>query len=103
MTVLINELAGYPGDDKTLLVLDDYHLIGSEHVHLSLGFLLEHPPPSVHLVLATRTDPPLRLARLRARRRRSMGSPTMPFARRYRPGIPSGRPGPDPGPGRGRP
>ena len=69
VTVLINELAGYPGDEETLLVLDDYHLIGSQHVHLSLGFLLEHLPPSVHLVLATRADPPLPLARLRARRR----------------------------------
>ena len=52
-----------------MLVLDDYHLIGSQHVHLSLGFLFEHLPPSVHLVLATRADPPLPLARLRARGR----------------------------------
>ena len=69
MEVLINELAGYPGDDEALLVLDDYHLIGSQDVHLSLEFLLEHLPPSVHLVLATRADPPLPLARLRARGR----------------------------------
>ena len=41
VAVLINELAGYPGDDEALLVLDDYHLIGSQHVHLSLEFLLE--------------------------------------------------------------
>ena len=54
VAVLINELAAYPGDDEALLVLDDYHLIGSQHVHLSLEFLLEHLPPSVHLVLATR-------------------------------------------------
>ena len=69
VAVLINELAGYPGDDEALLVLDDYHLIGSQHVHLSLEFLLEHLPPSVHLVLATRADPPFPLARLRARGR----------------------------------
>ena len=69
VAVLINELAGYPGDDEALLVLDDYHLIGSQHVHLSLEFLLEHLPPSVQLVLATRADPPLPLARLRARGR----------------------------------
>ena len=69
MTVLIDELADYPGDDETLLVLDDYHLIGSQHVHLSPGFLSEHLPPSVHLVLATRADSPLPLARLRARGR----------------------------------
>ena len=69
VTALINELAGHPGDDEALLVLDDYHLIGSQHVHQSLEFLLEHLPPSVHLVLATRADPPLPLARLRARGR----------------------------------
>ncbi len=77
VAVLINELAGYPGDDEALLVLDDYHLIGSQHVHLSLEFLLEHLPPSVHLVLATRADPPLPLARLRARDgSRSCGPPS---------------------------
>ena len=49
------------------LVLDDYHLIGSQPVHASLGFLLDHRPPGLHLVLASRADPPLALARLRAR------------------------------------
>ncbi len=44
-------------------MLDDYHLIDSEAVHSSLGFLLEHRPPGLHLVLASRSDPPL--ARLR--------------------------------------
>ena len=56
-----------PGEDELLLVLDDYHLIGSQPVHASLGFLLEHLPPGLHLVLASRADPPLALARLRAR------------------------------------
>ena len=67
VTALINELAAWPDDDQMLLVLDDYHLIGSEAVHASLGFLLEHRPPGLRLVLASRSDPPLALARLRGR------------------------------------
>ena len=67
VTALINELADRPGEDEVLLVLDDYHVIEAEPVHASLGFLLEHRPPGLHLVLATRADPPLPLARLRAR------------------------------------
>ena len=50
-----------------LLVLDDYHVISSQPVHESLGFLLEHRPPGLQLVLSSRSDPPLPLARLRAR------------------------------------
>jgi len=49
------------------LVLDDYHQIGSTPVHQLLQFLLEHQPPSLQLVISTREDPPLPLARLRAR------------------------------------
>ena len=67
VTALINELAAGPDVGQVLLVLDDYHLIDSEIVHKSLGFLLEHRPPGLHLVLASRSDPPLALARLRAR------------------------------------
>ena len=67
VTALINELAAEPDADQALLVLDDYHLIDSEAVHASLGFLLEHRPPGLPLVLASRSDPPLPLARLRAR------------------------------------
>ena len=67
VTALINELAAQPGADEVPLVLDDYHLIGSQPVHASLEFLLEHRPPGLHPVLASRTDPPLALARLRAR------------------------------------
>jgi LuxR family maltose regulon positive regulatory protein len=48
-------------------VLDDYHLIDSGAVHESLGFLIEHRPPGLHMVLASRSDPPLPLARLRGR------------------------------------
>ena len=67
VTALINELAAGPGGDEVLLVLDDYHAIGSQPVHASVGFLLEHRPPGLHVALASRADPPLALARLRAR------------------------------------
>ena len=52
-------MAAGPEADQTLLVLDDYHLIDSEAVHASLAFLIEHRPPGPHLVLASRSDPPL--------------------------------------------
>ena len=63
VTALINELA----TDQALLVLDDYHLISSRQVHESLAFLVEHRPAGICVVLASRSDPPLPLARLRAR------------------------------------
>ena len=63
VTALINELAA----EEALLVLDDYHLIGSPQVHESLAFLAEHRPAGLHVALASRSDPPLALARLRAR------------------------------------
>jgi LuxR family maltose regulon positive regulatory protein len=64
VTALINQLAAQP--DEVVLVLDDYHLVEAQPVHGSLGFLLEHLPPQVRLVVASRADPPLPLARLRA-------------------------------------
>ena len=69
VTALVNELDGQPDTDEAplLLVLDDYHVISSPLVHESLGFLLEHQPPGLQLVLTSRSDPPLALARLRAR------------------------------------
>ena len=68
VTALINEVAGQPdAGEALLLVLDDYHVISSQLVHESLGFLLEHRPPGLHLALTSRSDPPLALARLRAR------------------------------------
>jgi LuxR family transcriptional regulator, maltose regulon positive regulatory protein len=67
VTALINEFAGAAGGDEVLLVLDDYHVIEAEPVHASVRFLVEHRPPRLRLVLASRTDPPLPLARLRAR------------------------------------
>jgi len=66
LTSLINELASVPQD--FVLVLDDYHLIHTPSVHERLAFLLEHQPPQMHLVIATRSDPFfLPLSRLRAR------------------------------------
>src|SRR5262245_9726654 len=67
VTVLVNELADRPPAGQALLVLDDYHLIGARQVHASVQFLLGYLPPGLHLVLAARSDPPLRLSRLRAR------------------------------------
>jgi LuxR family maltose regulon positive regulatory protein len=67
VTALINELAAEPGQGEVVLVLDDYHVIDARAVHASLTFLLEHRPPELHLVLTGRADPPLPLARLRAR------------------------------------
>jgi LuxR family transcriptional regulator, maltose regulon positive regulatory protein len=64
VTALINELAAQP--DEVVVVLDDYHLVEAQPVHVSLGFLLEHLPPGLQLVVASRADPPLPLARLRA-------------------------------------
>src|SRR6204780_1018712 len=66
VTALINELAADPGPDEVLLVLDDYHLIDSGPVHESVAFLLENLPPGLHLVVSSRADPPLPLARRRA-------------------------------------
>jgi len=65
VTALVNELAARSG--PLTLVVDDYQLIDAAPVHASFGFLLEHRPPGLRLVLASRADPPLPLARLRAR------------------------------------
>ena len=65
MTALLNELATIPGE--IVLVLDDYHVLDAKPVDDALAFLVEHLPPQVHLVIATREDPALPLARLRAR------------------------------------
>jgi LuxR family maltose regulon positive regulatory protein len=63
-TLLINDLADVP--DEIILVLDDYHLIRTSEVHALLDRLIEHLPPQLHLVLGTRSDPPLPLAKWRA-------------------------------------
>jgi LuxR family maltose regulon positive regulatory protein len=65
VTTLVNDLAETPG--QVALVLDDYHLVESQPVHQSLGLLLQHLPAGLGLAVASRSDPPLPLARLRAR------------------------------------
>jgi LuxR family maltose regulon positive regulatory protein len=65
LTSLINDIAAIP--DRIVLVLDDYHLIEARPIHDALTFLLRRLPPQMHLVIATREDPPLPLAHLRAR------------------------------------
>ncbi len=65
LTVLLNEIATFP--DYFALVLNDYHVINAKSIDTALTFLLEHLPPQMHLVIATREDPNLPLARLRAR------------------------------------
>ena len=67
VTALINELAAGSGQDEVLLVLDDYHLVEAGPVHESVGFLLENLPPGLRVAVSGRADPPLPLARLRAR------------------------------------
>jgi LuxR family transcriptional regulator, maltose regulon positive regulatory protein len=62
---LVNEVAGLPGGLD--LVLDDYYAIDSEGVHRIVTILLEHLPEGAHLIISSRVDPPLPLARLRAR------------------------------------
>ncbi|MBI5304210.1 MAG: AAA family ATPase [Chloroflexi bacterium] len=64
MTLLCNDLAVNPR--AFVLVLDDYHLIEAQTIHEAITFLLDHLPSPLHLVVATRADPPLPLARLRA-------------------------------------
>ena len=65
LTTLLNELADLEAD--AVLVLDDYHLIESRAIHEALTYLIEHLPARMHLVISTRADPPLPLARLRVR------------------------------------
>ncbi len=65
LATLLNEIAAIP--DQFILVLDDYHMINSEPIDQALTFLLEHLPPQMHLMITTREDPHLPLARLRAR------------------------------------
>lgn len=64
MISLINEISGLA--DDLILVLDDYHIIETEQVHAGLSYLLEHQPPNLHIILITRADPSISLARLRA-------------------------------------
>lgn len=63
VSAMINDVA--QSDELFVLVLDDYHVIKSERIHEALAFLLDHLPPQMHLVVISRADPPLPLARLR--------------------------------------
>ena len=65
LAAVLNELAAAPNDVD--LVLDDYHLVDGPDLRDGMTFLLEHLPPHVHLVISSRADPLLPLARLRAR------------------------------------
>jgi LuxR family maltose regulon positive regulatory protein len=65
LSALLNEITTIP--DDFILILDDYHLIDSPVVDQSLAFLVEHQPSQMHMVISTREDPSLPLARLRAR------------------------------------
>ncbi|MGB4802543.1 MAG: LuxR C-terminal-related transcriptional regulator [Anaerolineae bacterium] len=81
LTILLNQIAAIPADPSPplkacpersegtgfILVLDDYHTIDSKPVAEILAFLVERQPPQMHLVIATREDPQLPLARLRVR------------------------------------
>ena len=65
LPMVLNELATV--SQQVVLVLDDYHVIESPLIHDGIGFLLDHMPENVHLVISSRSDPMLPLARLRAR------------------------------------
>ena len=65
LPMLINDLAELP--HRVVLVLDDYHFITNGECHETVGFFIEHLPETIHLVISTRSDPPLGLGRLRAR------------------------------------
>ena len=65
LTALLNEITAV--EDDFVLVLDDYHVIDAKPVDDALAFLLDHLPPRMHLIIATREDPRLPLARLRGR------------------------------------
>ena len=70
LTTLINEINVIPSagsGHRFALILDDYHVIDAPPIHSAIAFLLDHLPPQMHLTIASRSDPPLTLARLRAR------------------------------------
>ncbi len=65
LAVLINELAQLP--EPLVLILDDYHHVRSPAIHKSLAYFIEHEPAQFHVMIVSRTDPPLPLALLRGR------------------------------------
>lgn len=64
LMTLLNELTAV--EEEVVLILDDYHAIATQTIHDGVGFLLSHLPLQVHLIIASRADPPLSLARLRS-------------------------------------
>ncbi|ASC70602.1 hypothetical protein XM38_015420 [Halomicronema hongdechloris C2206] len=64
LMTLLNELTAV--EAEFVLILDDYHAIATQAIHDGIGFLLSHLPPQMHLMIASRADPPLSLARLRS-------------------------------------
>ncbi len=65
LAILVNQL---PTEvERQVIVLDDYHHIDNQEIHSFISALLDHLPPNIHLIIATRANPPLQLARLRAR------------------------------------
>lgn len=70
LTPLVNQIDALPAGLPAALILDDYHLITAQPVHEIVTFLLDHlppPPRGIHVVISTRADPPLPVARLRER------------------------------------
>ena len=64
ITRLVNDISSM--DSSFMLVFDDYHFIQSQPVHNAVGFLIEHIPPQMHLLISSRSDPPINRSRLRA-------------------------------------
>lgn len=65
ISTLINELSSLP--DLLTIVLDDYHVVETPAIHDGVAFLVEHMPPQLRLIMTTRSDPPLPVARMRVR------------------------------------
>ena len=65
ITSLINDFLNIPG--QIVLILDDYHIITNPAIHQELTFLLDNFPPQLHIIMATRSEPPLALSLLRSR------------------------------------
>lgn len=82
MTLLLNDFAAMSSEAAPIiLVLDDYHVIQNPVIHESMLFALEYIPANVHIVVASRTQPPFRLAQMRARRQlNELSAPDLRFS-----------------------
>ena len=83
LVTLLNDLAAL--SDQVVVVLDDYHVIEEPHIQDGMGYLVEHLPAQIRLVIASRADPTLPLARLRARANSSRSGPPICASRSTRP------------------